>query len=153
MSIRLVPDNPSVEIDDAFGHWFAGFADGEGCFRIKTTNQGTYQCRFSIGLRADDAPILREIHGRLGIGILIHSGRTNIHQEQWRLEVNSKAHVRRLVDIFDRYPLRAKKAADFAIWREAVFLWCKVENGKRHDWHELAALSTALREGRVYRAA
>lgn len=135
-------------IDAAFGHWFAGFTDGEGCFRIKRTNMGTYQCRFSIGLRADDEPILREIRERLGVGILVHSGRDSIKQEQWRLEVNAKAEVTFLARVFDAFPLRAKKARDFEIWRHAVEVWCRVENGRRFDWHEMAALELELREAR-----
>jgi hypothetical protein len=139
-------------VDDSFGHWFAGFTDGEGCFRIKRTNQNTFQCRFSIGLRADDAPILHEIHDRLGgIGTLCHSGKDNIKQEQWRLEVNAKRHVGLLVEVFDRYPLRAKKAQDFAIWRDAVAIWLRVENGKRFDWDEMAALHDRLIEARRFR--
>lgn len=142
-------DYPCVE--DSFGHWFAGFTDGEGCFRIKPTNQGTFQCRFSIGLRADDLPILTEIYDKTGVGVLVHSGRTNIHQEQWRLEVNRKVHVARLVEIFDEYPLRAKKAQDFAIWREAVAVWTNVINGRKADWSEMARLADLLKEQRRFR--
>lgn len=138
-------------LDPAFGNWFAGFSDGEACFRIKPTNMGTFQCRFSIGLRADDAPILREIQRRLGgIGSLCHSGKDNVKQEQYRLEVNAKADVALLVEVFDRFPLRAKKAGDFAIWKRAVAVWLRVENGKRSDWAELAALADELREARRF---
>jgi hypothetical protein len=139
-------------LEESFGHWFAGFVDGEGCFRIKPTNMGTFQCRFSIGLRADDAPILHEIRARTGVGILVHSGRNSIQQEQWRLEVNRKADGVRLVEIFDDFPLRAKKARDFAIWREAVSVWSSVVNGRRADWSAMAALADALREERRFRA-
>lgn len=138
-------------MSDAFGHWFAGFADGEGCFRIKPTNMGTFQCRFSIGLRADDAPILHEIRDWLGFGILVHSGRDSIKQEQWRLEINSKDGCRRLVEVFDEYALRAKKARDYEIWRRAVEVWSRVENGKRSDWGDMAALADELRAERVFK--
>jgi hypothetical protein len=138
--------------DDAFGHWFAGFTDGEGCFRVKPTNKGTFQCRFSIGLRADDAPILHEIREWLGFGILVHSGRDSIKQEQWRLEVNRKVDTVKLVEIFDAYPLRAKKARDFAIWRQAVAVWADVVNGRQADWTSMSDLADALREERRFRA-
>lgn len=137
-------------LDIAFGHWFAGFTDGEGCFRIKPTNKGTYQCRFSIGLRADDEPILREIRDEIGAGILVHSGRDSIKQEQWRYEVNSKAGCLALVEAFDRFPLRAKKARDYDVWRRAVMVWASVENGRRADWSEMAALADELREARRF---
>lgn len=141
------------QLDDGFGHWLAGFIDGEGCFRIKRTNMGTYQCRFSIGLRADDAPILHEIRTRLGgIGSLCHSGKDDIKQEQWRWEVNAKAHVSTLVEVIDTYPLRAKKAGDYAIWKEAVEIWLRVQNGKRFDWDEMAECAERLIEYRRFRS-
>jgi hypothetical protein len=63
----------STEIDDGFGHWLAGFADGEGSFNIghpKRPAAPSYNCSFSIGLRIDDLPILEEIERRTGIGRL-----------------------------------------------------------------------------------
>lgn len=73
---------------------------------------------------------------------------------QARWEISSKAQCARLVAVFDRYPLRAKKAADFTIWRQAVSVWGEI-NGKRcgsvrQDWTELAALASALCDGRRY---
>jgi hypothetical protein len=54
-------------IDPGFGHWFAGFVDGEGCFLITRVGK-SYRCIFSLHLRGDDRPILEEIHRNLGIG-------------------------------------------------------------------------------------
>jgi len=55
--------------DTIFGHWFAGFVDGEGCFHIqKETNRQGFRCLFSIGLRKDDGEILHIIQQKLGIG-------------------------------------------------------------------------------------
>lgn len=39
------------------------------------------------------------------------------------LRIETKEGCRRLVDVLDRFPLRAKKARDYAIWREAVLTW------------------------------
>jgi LAGLIDADG endonuclease len=61
------PDAP--EIDPEFAHWFAGFVDGEGCFSVRKKNVNgceTYDCQFSITLRADDKPIILEIKKQLG---------------------------------------------------------------------------------------
>jgi hypothetical protein len=80
------------ELDDAFGHWLAGFADGEGCFSIIRT-------------------------------------------------------VGQLAEFFTRYPLRAKKRTDFAIWRQAVELW--IQRRRRNgDWDAIGLLATELSANR-----
>jgi hypothetical protein len=59
-----------------------------------------------------------------------------------------------LVGLLDRYPLRAKKARDYEVWREGVLLWTThVADGKAARaglWQEMAALSLRLRETRRY---
>jgi hypothetical protein len=52
---------------EAFGYWFSGLVDGEGCFSIAKTPWG-FRCEFIIKLRADDLPMLEEIQTELGIG-------------------------------------------------------------------------------------
>lgn len=156
---------------DAFGHWLAGFIDGEGCFGIDPCNNGRghYSCRFTLKLRADDADILREIHRRLGIGRLsrprIDNGATSTIKAcpVMRWTVNNKADCVALVALLDRCPLRAKKAGDYALWREAVIAWQSVERAtgrspasklaaNRRTWAAMARLREQLLLGRVYRA-
>jgi hypothetical protein len=145
--------------DDAFGHWFAGFADGEGSFDIHSVASGAaYICRFIIGLRSDDRAVLDEIAARTGLGSIYavppresqwHSARAQV---TWT--VARKAEVLRLVAIFDRYPLRAKKARDFATWRLAVFAWQEVKARRPgYDWSRMAQLKQELEAGRRYETA
>ena len=114
-----------MQIDENFGHWFAGFVDGEGCFVIDRVNKKhpTYRCIFSITVRADDRPILEEICGHFQIGniysITIHGHRARGAM----LRVARKEYICRLITIFDRFPLRAKKRNDYAIWHTAAILW------------------------------
>ena len=120
-----------MKTDDQFGYWFAGFTDGEGCFVI-AKNQVSYKCLFVISLRVDDLPVLKEIHDRFKIGKLYFTpprvtmsrpGYSATHRATATWSVQSKSDVLRLVAIFDRYPLRAKKRNDYRIWREAAMLW------------------------------
>jgi hypothetical protein len=114
-------------IDDAWGYWFAGFFDGEGCFLVKAMHHGRrttrYVCSAEITLRADDAAILYEIAERTGIG-QVHDKRGADDPRRpnpfSRWQFGKKAEAQALVAIFDRYPLRAKKARDYAAWRRAV---------------------------------
>lgn len=138
--------------DDA---WFAGFTDGEGCFQIRCCEGGyRYVPRFSIGLRADDGPVLEVLNKAFG-GRMTYNGRRDSPwgaregiAPQWRWEVVAKRDLVGLVAYFDRFPLRAKKASDFAIWRRAVHVYCA--SGGRAA--ELAGLHAAMAAGRVFQA-
>ena len=56
-------------INPSFGFWFAGFVDGEGCFRIhKCRNGDYYECHFQIKIRKDDRKVLEEIQTTFGFG-------------------------------------------------------------------------------------
>ena len=118
------------EIDDNFGNWLAGFTDGERCFRISKWNKNKrnpsacYGCQFKIGLRNDDRPILEEIRDTLGIGFIrdqvanTYGGHNN--QALAIFQVYTTAECVKLVKLFKKYPLRAKKQHDFLVWKEAV---------------------------------
>jgi len=104
-------------MDEAFGHWLAGFADGEGCFTIGPTHGGTKKRRtwtaeFKIQLRADDVGILREIQRETGLGIVFFGSQARDRVDSnpravW--SVYKKREVALIVELFNRYPLRAKK--------------------------------------------
>ncbi len=125
-------------VDAAFGNWLAGFIDGEGCF-VVSQNSGRpgYRCSLVVKLRLDDEPILREIQQRTGIGRLSrHKEREpDRHREAtatWR--VDSRRDCARMVELLDTFPLRAKKARDYEIWRSAVRLWGAVRRGPSLSW-------------------
>lgn len=145
----------TLDADDAFLNWLAGFADGEGCFFIAhNPNHGTglVQPGFVINLRLDDTAILEECCRRIGVGRVNYpkaqrDGLRKNAKPQARWGVESVEGCRRLVSIFDAHPLRAKKARDYAIWREAVLVWQAREPG----WKErVLALKAKLMDVRVY---
>lgn len=128
--------------------WLAGFIDGEGYFRVAVQQQraaGAFVPIFGIGLRVDDLPVLRQAQAAFGGRIAIKPavGRAK-PVAQW--SVVAKADLRRIVAYLDHFPLRSKKARDYAVWREAVLLY--VTHGSRHP--DLALLREALDEARVY---
>lgn len=137
-------------MDDAFGYWFSGFVDGEGHFDVRHTPSGSIVCRFIIGLRANDLAILEECRDTLGIGkIRIQQCKGGI-RTQARWSVDRKADVAKLVAVLDRYPLRAKKRNDFALWKRAVGLWMQVRSRRRHDWTEMQLIAAQIREVRRF---
>ena len=154
----------ATELDPAFGNWLAGFIDGEGCFCIRShTNQGYnrttyYSCQFSVALRADDSPILWEICERTGIGAIDAKCRTNANPKTvWR--VNRKADCATLIEILDRFSLRAKKARDYALWRQAVEIWQTaggrggapgLRGQRTFDWTQIKVLRDEMMASRAY---
>lgn len=152
------PDHPDV--DPEFGHWLAGFVDGEGCFQILKRTGGAhrgYRCRFVMALRADDGAILEEIRARTGLGTIYRrvAKARPADAPQWRFEVNTKESCLALVRLLDRHPLRAKKARDYALWREAVLEWQMVAPrgpGRRGDWSRFRDLKEMLNEDKKFDA-
>lgn len=117
--------NDDRKITDDWGSWFAGFTDGEGCFYIGKDKRGSpsgkYNCRFKIDLRDDDKAILEEICSTLGIGGTCDSSAyLNDGKGRHRFGVSAIADCVKLVEVFERFTLRAKKGRDFSIWRCAV---------------------------------
>ena len=128
------------KIDPAFGFYFAGLTDGEGCFRIHREKGGDYYaCVFQLKLRKDDRAILEKIQKTLGIGHIQDvkaSGSSNpcsVYLVQSRDECN------KLAQVFLKFPLQAKKQRDFFKWYEALIAWNNQEPGNR--WHGKADVS------------
>jgi hypothetical protein len=138
----------AADIDAAFGNWLAGFIDGEGSFLIGRSAGGSAWCNFRLAVRDDDGMVLEQIAERTGLGNVTYLRRLHTYRQAcWY--VGSKADCRALVDILDAHPLRAKKARDYAIWREAVFLWGTCRSGVKQP-PEFFELRERLMAGRRY---
>jgi hypothetical protein len=154
-----------VTDEEQFGNWLAGFIDGEGCFWLQKINDAsgrtTYSVRFEIKLRADDCAILQECRDRLGIGNVHYGQTTNPkHGDVARWAVRSHSDREVLIALLDKCPLRAKKARDYAIWREASQLTRGIQHtggrGKaqtvnQHVWARVGQLYQQLKEERAYK--
>ncbi len=147
-------------MSDAFGHWLAGFIDGEGCFRVqKGRANGTslyYTCQFSLKQRADDDGLLAQIVERTGIGRIREDGsRSGNSKPCVRWCVESKADTQALVELLDRFPLRSRKRQDYEIWREAVLFRASQQRGNRwhgpRDWNAMETFKRRIEEAREYR--
>jgi hypothetical protein len=105
-------------------------------------NRNSCACEFRIALRSDDEAILQEIKDRLGVGQIYVYVRNAPRYDGACLHVTSKPDCCFLVDYFELYPLRAKKANDFEVWSEAVRAW------EVQDWEHMKELAQRIVEVR-----
>lgn len=129
--------------------WFAGFVDGEGSFLITQSGGGrsTNAPRFSLTVRADEAGLVATLRETFGGCVNFKRGtRGSKPLAQW--VVVAREDLIHLCDYLDRFPLRAKKARDYAIWREAVRRYCARPLAEIQQ--ELAVMREALVSAREY---
>jgi hypothetical protein len=146
---------PLDDLDDAaFGHWLAGFMDGEASFVINGGHRRGYYARMHLLLRADDVALLAGVHRRTGLGSLYYcanESRTSMGRPGVLWVVYSRSDCLGLVRLLDRYPLLSKKARDYAIWREAVTaMQTKLTGGRRQDWSDMATFKVRIQAVRTY---
>jgi hypothetical protein len=143
-----MPDLRYPDVPDDFAHWLAGLIAGEGSFGIylRARRKG-YQVQFVLSLRADDRPILEEIQRTTGLGTLLAVRRPQGNDlVAWK--VITQRDMLRLVVILDGFPLRARKADDYAIWRQAVFYVSTSirvgPRGRTNNWEPVKVLAEDL---------
>lgn len=100
--------------------WFVGFIDGEGCFTHTWGNKHrTLYPRFSLCLREDDAAILEALHAEFGGYLYKWTPKPSASKRrptvQWKLQGKD---LPEFIRYLERFPLRTKKAAQFAAWRQ-----------------------------------
>lgn len=178
MGVRLVMSRPISVSREAFGSWLSGFVDGEGSFILRcitTAKKNPHPCaEFKIALRDDDSDILEAIKEFFGCGGLTRysnarSAVANAKPVMVYSVTDRDSNAEVIVPHFEKYPLLAKKRADFAIWREAVLFLKAVKEdpmirlggqrggfGRRWSEERLAAFNTyrqQLRDCRCYETA
>jgi hypothetical protein len=167
----ITPFPADIDRDD-FGHWLSGFVDGEGCFRLYFIHQKrpgkvfhSPAGRFELLVRDDDRPAIELVRSYWGFGNLYTRQASGRARAATKLFIGRAADLVQLVRHFDRFPLRAKKARDFAIWREGVAVLAAVAarpkvgrvgvKGCEPRWsggerERFAALAAALKDCRAY---
>jgi len=152
LSFMAKPWDALEGVEDAgFAYWLAGLIDGEGHFAIKAHARGTHAPQFTLKMRADERGTLEMIRRKFGHGTITNDTGAN---PMLRWTLGDKAGCQALVDMLDKYPLRAKKMIDFWTWRAAVIEWTERPRGNR--WHGAAdntrmeQLRTALMERRHF---
>ncbi len=109
-------------LDDGLGHWIAGLTDGEGCFQLRVTKDKKFRPGFQLKLRDDDSSVLVDIVTVLNCGKIYPDKREgrNPMVAYEVFDIDSLHGI--IIPLFERYPLRAKKAREFEVWKTAVEL-------------------------------
>ncbi|MBU9581338.1 LAGLIDADG family homing endonuclease [Burkholderia multivorans] len=109
---------------DAFGNWFAGYFDGEGCLTVfYRERDGIPERRIGVQIscRYDDADVLTYIKAQLGVGVTWQSKAKGATKPAVNWRVESAADLAEvIVPLLDVYPLRSKKRLEFMYWRPLV---------------------------------
>src|SRR5262249_13162188 len=137
--------------------WYVtGFVEREGAFTF-SRNGRQMTLYFAIKLPGPDRPLLESIRDYFGVGSIYRvvagsaptpsSGYT---REAASFRVSRRDELERVVQHFDRYPLRGVKARSYAIWRQMVELKRKFRKPQREELARLAAQLSAAspRQGR-----
>jgi hypothetical protein len=102
---------------------------------------------------------LQLIQQTLGFGKIYSSqSKTEGILPCFRIEVDTKENCKQLCDVFSTFPLRAKKARDFVIWKAAVSKWSDAapSGGRSPDknksiWNDLEEMRFQLQETRRFK--
>ncbi len=116
--------------------WVTGFSDGEACFHASLSKCGARQALnqyFSIGLRADDAAVLRQLQMFFAVGRFRWVGPQGRAKPQALLKVTRREDLDCIRDHFQAFPLRSKKARDSALWGR-VLDFRQAHLDGRKDW-------------------
>jgi hypothetical protein len=136
---RFPPIDPNWKLDEVppeYGAWISGFCAGECSFIV---NRGAVE--FRVRLRNDDSDILEFIRQTMDLPHPVRPysnakrrAKGERAGDECRLSVPNRWTCKlRVIPFFRRFPLRGRKALDFAIFAEAVeFLCARDDAGRFH---------------------
>lgn len=135
------------------GGFLAGFIEGEGSFTIDRQSRGdNHRCVMSAVARDDDAPLIRELASSTALGT-VTTRRRSRSRPQVAWTVTAKSDCKRLVELLDVYPLRGRKARDYAIWAAAMRWWIDTDPTRLYrnrDWAPMIYLRGRLRDAKRF---
>lgn len=157
-----------------FGHWFAGFCDGESTLTVmarEVQKHGSsyigYELHISITiiLRADDEDVLRHVMDETGVGRMFwrtSNTKDRNASPQCGWSAQKRSDCERIAEILTEYPLRSKKRYEFPLWREALSIKREAARLKRvrgtyNDrlytddmWRRVQAIDRTIKEMRKF---
>ena len=115
-------------------YWFAGFSEGEGCYRVVIQKGSTkvgfgVRLRFTISQHSRDEPLIRKIRDYLGCGYLLDNSKFPAVY----IDIAKYSDILNIIiPFFNKYTLHGTKRLDFQDFCKVAEL---MEN-KAHLTHE-----------------
>ena len=122
-----LPKKRNAQLDPIF---ITGFVDGEDSFKINIVEDQNYKTGFhvwlslSISLHVRDRALLDKLQLTLGVGRISKHGSESI-----LLQVTSIKEIKKIIEHFDKFPLKPKNFADYKLWKEVYNL---IINNEHH---------------------
>jgi hypothetical protein len=143
----MVADNQQERLNN---YWISGFVDGEGCFfiginknfKMKTSFQILPEFRLVQHQR--DINLLHAIKNYLNIGVV----RRN-HGERYELRVRKLSELKKLINFFNKYPLKSKKQLDFIDFSEVVNMLLNKEHFSENGINKIKEISNKMNRKRL----
>lgn len=117
--------------------YVVGFSMGEGCFHIKICNRRKgRQPRLFYSI----CPVFTIVQSEVDLGVLTFTqkvlGFGSLHKARYTEENRRATYIlvisglkrcKKVVELFDKYPLFGQKRKDYEMWKEAIL---RIENGE-----------------------
>jgi len=134
-------------------YYVAGFIDGEGSFSVSIGRDAEYRrgvqvrVEFEIELRADDQEILERILVTIGCGKIYDCAydRYGWYPHSKYKITGAQEMINFLFPLLDRYPLQAKKARVYTLFKEIVFMYRRKEHLTDVGYKKVVALRDKMR--------
>ena len=123
-------DNQQERLDAL---WITGFTDGEGCFHVSINRISKMSLgwqvlpEFRIVQHEKDESVLHKIKDYFGFGN-IRINRVDNHGTRKEFRVRDLENLNKLIEFFNKYPLKTSKVNDFKIFSEIIQLM----NNQKH---------------------
>lgn len=131
---------------DSFYQWFAGFSEGEACFKVKPkyrkekSSVHSFYFEFEIHLHIDEINLLYFINSILNIGKVYKRESS----KSCSFIIGNEKDLRILIDIFDRYTFNGIKLLDYLDFKKAFFMYFNRQETLSKD---LSNIILKLKEG------
>ena len=128
--------------------WVVGFVDGEGCFYVGINRNRTmktgYQVlpEFRIVQHERDVQVLYALKKFFGCGVV----RRN-HDDRYELRIRKFDCLKRVVEFFEKYPLKTKKNIDFKKFRRILLLMERGEHLTKEGLIKILEIAIEMNSG------
>ena len=142
----MTADNQQERLDAS---WISGFTDGEGCFHISINKIPKMSLgwqvlpEFRIVQHEKNEKTLYKIKDYFGFGN-IRVNRKDHHGTRKEFKVRGLGNLNRIVEFFNKYPLRTSKDKDFEIFSKVIQLMNNREHLTRKGLDRIAKLISQM---------